>query len=129
MSEAGENITTRPACVMEQFLTFRMDRVERDMSRLERLMEQAFSRDSVSREALNKAMYDLTTKQEETAKKMAEIIDIMKPVIDDYRQRSYGHTYVSRYFSVSRYMAALALAAVLLLALPFLPGIVAFLMR
>jgi leucyl-tRNA synthetase len=114
---------------MEKFLTFRMDRVERDIDRLERLMEQAISRDSESRNELHKAMYELTIRQDDTSKKLSEVIDLMKPVIDDFRQRSYGQTYVSKYFSASRYMAALALAAIILMALPFLPALATYLAR
>lgn len=114
---------------MEKFLTFRMDRVERDIDRLERLMEQAISRDSESRTELHKVMYDLTIRQEDTSKKLAEVIDLMKPVVDDYRQRSYGASYVNKYFSASRYMAALALAAIVFMALPFLPALATYLAR
>jgi hypothetical protein len=114
---------------MEKFLTFRMDRVERDLDRLERLLEQAVTRDASSRESLTKAMYDLTLRQEDTQRKLSEVIDLMKPMVDDYRQRSYGQTYVSKYFSTSRYMAALALAAVILMSLPFLPALVTYLAR
>lgn len=127
MSEQHENPIAGTA--MEKFLTFRMDRVERDIDRLERLMEQAIARDSESREALHKAMYELTLRQEDTSRKLSEVIDLMKPVVDDFRQRSYGQTYVSKYFSASRYMAALALAAAILMALPFLPALATYLAR
>lgn len=114
---------------MEKFLTFRMDRVERDMDRMERLMEQAIARDAEQRDALHKAMYELTIRQEDTSRKLSEVIDLMKPVVDDFRQRSYGHSYVSRYFSASRYMIALAIAALILLALPLLPAIATYFAR
>lgn len=127
MSEQYDNPIAGTA--MEKFLTFRMDRVERDIDRLERLMEQAIARDSESRESLHKAMYDLTIRQEDTAKKLSEVIDLMKPVVDDFRQRSYGQSYVNKYFSASRYMAALALAAIILMALPFLPALATYLAR
>ena len=119
----------KPTSALEQFLTFRMDRVERDIDRIERLLEQAIARDVEQRETLHKAMYDLTVRQEDTSRKLSEVIDLMKPVIDDYRQRSYGKSYVNTYFSTSRYMAALALAAVLLMLLPFLPALATYLAR
>lgn len=127
MSE-GE-ASNKVATTTEQFLTFRMDRVERDLGRLERLLEQAIARDTDARDALHKAMFELTNRQEETSRKLSEVIDLMKPVVDDFRHRSYGQSYISRYFTTSRYMAALTLAALILLSLPFLPAAVAYLVR
>jgi hypothetical protein len=118
-----------PGSAVEKFLTFRMDRVERDIDRIERLLEQAIARDVEQRTELHKAMYELTIRQDDTAKKLSDVLDLMKPVLDDYRQRSYGRSYVNTYFSTSRYMAALALAAILLMALPFLPALATYFAR
>lgn len=108
-------------------LGFRMDLVEREIIELKAVVKQQMHNDAEFRRTLEKAMFELMNKLDATNDRLSDVIVQMQPMIEDYRERAYGKSYVVRFFSNAKYMAALALAAMILLGADWLPKIVALL--
>ena len=108
-------------------LTFRMDRVEKDVERLEKdverlhsLIEKSITEGTASRVALT----DLMGKIENVTGELSKLTATVAPMIEDFRERHYGHDYVIKFFTNSKYFIALGIAVGIYLILPSIPSII-----
>ena len=105
-------------------LDFRMTAVEKEIDELKDLVRAQAKNDSEFRGTLEKAMFDLMSKMDHTNDKLGNLLETVTPVVEDYRERKYGTSYLTGFFSRGKYFLALGLSLAIFMSMPVWPVIV-----